>query len=116
MIIIPDTPNRSPLSKECDHLEPIVKLLEQNGNHVDRITGVLSDKGCGNFIVFFEPINTELIESEVEIPSFIKILKNKHVFCEKCWFTFEERQKGKRYPRVFASIPGFHFGSAALWW
>ncbi|MCP4323318.1 MAG: hypothetical protein GY787_16015 [Alteromonadales bacterium] len=97
MIVIPDTPNTEPLSKECDHLKPIIQLLERNGNCVDRKTGILTDKGCGSFIVFLEAINTDLIKSEVELPSFIKISKDKYVFCERCWFTLEKRQKGKIY-------------------
>ena len=32
MIEIPDTPNKELLSKECEHLAPIVELLEQNEN------------------------------------------------------------------------------------
>ena len=97
MIEIPDTPNKEPLSSECEHLAPIVELLESNGNVVDRNTGVLHDKGCGNFLLFFEPIDIQLLKEEVNIPKFIVVSKEGYVFCERCWFTLEQRQEGKTF-------------------
>lgn len=97
MIKIPDTPNSQPAGSECEHLSPIVKLLEENGNKPDRNTGVLHDKGDGNFLVFDEPIDTCLIRKNVLIPKFIKILENEYVFCERCWFTLEQKKKDKIY-------------------
>ena len=97
MIEIPDTPKKELLTTECEHLSPIVRLLEENGNKADRETGVLHDVGEGNFLLFYEPVNTDLIRKKVKLPDFIKIINNEYLFCERCWFTLEQRKKDKMF-------------------
>ncbi|MCO1336979.1 hypothetical protein MO867_21885 [Microbulbifer sp. OS29] len=95
MIEIPDTPNKEPLSQECEHLAPIVKLLEENGNRVDRTSGVLHDKGEGNFLLFYDPIDLDLVTNKVNLPNFISASKGGYISCSRCWFNLEQRTKGK---------------------
>lgn len=82
----------------CTHLQPILKVLEDNGNVVDRKTGIICDKGDGNILLVEESIDFELIRKSFEIPSFIVLEDDKNrVFCSKCWCSIEKKIEGRTF-------------------
>ena len=95
---IQETPYKSATKDEvCSHLKPIVKLLEDNGNKVDRLTGIICDKGDGNILLLENDIDFKLIENHFDLPDFVTLNEQKkRVVCSKCWCSFEKKVAGKR--------------------
>ncbi|WP_444919799.1 hypothetical protein ACJJID_12715 [Microbulbifer sp. CnH-101-G] len=82
----------------CTHLQPIVKVLEDNGNAADRLTGIICDKGDGNILLVENEIDFKLIENHFELPDFIVMNEQKsRIVCSKCWCSLEKKVTGRKF-------------------
>ncbi|WP_444925749.1 hypothetical protein ACJJI4_15755 [Microbulbifer sp. TRSA002] len=82
----------------CTHLQPILKVLEANGNVADRLTGIICDKGDGNILLVEKDIDFNLLEAYFELPNFIMINEQKNrIVCSKCWCSIEKKVLGKKF-------------------
>src|SRR4051812_37589832 len=69
----------------CSHLQPILKLLTENGNGYDSSKPLDRSRG-GSTCLLSKPIAFNLIEDHFEIPTFIELRKpDQSVVCRRCW-------------------------------